>query len=59
MLNSILYLAVFALVIYAFAVLISPRPKDVALFDSEGTDEVTDADFPNCENGGNCDCRNK
>lgn len=59
MLNSILYLAVFALVIYAFAVLITPKNNSLQLFDDQGNDEVTDADFPQCENGSDCNCKTK
>jgi hypothetical protein len=59
MLNSILYLAVFALVIYAFAVLITPKNTALELFEDKGPDEVTDADFPQCEGGSECKCKNK
>jgi hypothetical protein len=59
MLNSILYLVVFALVIYAFAILVTPKNTTLDMLEDKGTDEVTDADFPQCEGNSECKCKNK
>jgi len=58
MLNTIVYFVVFALVIYAFAVLITPI-KHQPFDEDENKYEVTDADFPKCEAGSDCACKNK
>jgi hypothetical protein len=63
MLDNIIYLALFALVIYALAVIATPKNDFLQLFDNqgndEGKDEVTDADFPQCEGGSECKCKTK
>jgi hypothetical protein len=59
MLDNIIYLALFALAIYGLAVVTTPKNEFFQLFDDQGEDEVTDADFPQCEGGSECKCKTK
>lgn len=59
MLDNIIYLALFALAIYAVALITTPKNDFLQLFDDQGKDEVTDADFPQCEGGCDCKCKTK
>ena len=59
MLDNIIYLSLFALAIYAVALITTPKNDFLQLFDDQGKDEVTDADFPQCEGGCDCKCKTK
>lgn len=56
MLDNILYLSLYAMLLYAFAVVFTPKNDDVKLFEEP---EEVDADFPHCENNEDCGCRNQ